>query len=168
MKIFSKNKNYEVKFIVAGSHLEKKFGYSINEIKKDKINVFKRIKVPLKTNELGNAAFYFSKLQNKINLLLKNNPADLIFLSSDRFETLAFAIAAYLKKIPLIHYEGGDITEGGALDDNIRHSITKLSHLHLATNSDSLNRLIKMGEEKWRCENVGYSPLYYLKKKNLI
>ncbi len=165
LKIFSKNKNYEVKFIVAGSHLEKKFGYSINEIKKDKINVFKRIKIPLKTNELGNAAFYFSKLQNKINLLLKNNPADLIFLSSDRFETLAFAIAAYLKKIPLIHYEGGDITEGGALDDNIRHSITKLSHLHLATNSDSLNRLIKMGEEKWRCENVGYSPLYYLKKK---
>ena len=81
LKIFSKNKNYEVKFIVAGSHLEKKFGYSINEIKKDKINVFKRIKVPLKTNELGNAAFYFSKWQNKINLLLNNNPADLIFLS---------------------------------------------------------------------------------------
>ncbi len=165
LKIFSKNKNYKVKFVVAGSHLERKFGYSINEIKKDKIDVFKRIKIPLKTNDLGNAAFYFSKLQNKINLLLKKNSADLIFLSSDRFETLAFAIAAYLKKIPIIHYEGGDITEGGALDDNIRHSITKLSHLHLATNSDSLNRLIKMGEEKWRCENVGYSPLYYLKKK---
>ena len=66
LKIFSKNKNYKVKFIVAGSHLERKFGYSINEIKKDKINVFKRIKIPLKTNDLGNAAFYFSKLQNKI------------------------------------------------------------------------------------------------------
>ena len=100
---------------------------------KDKINVLKELKF-IKTNDLGNAAFYFSKLQNKINLLLKNNPADLIFLSSDRFETLAFAIAAYLKKIPLIHYEGGDITEE-TLDDNIRHSITKLSHLHLATNS---------------------------------
>ena len=165
LKIFSKNRNYNVKFIVAGSHLDKNFGYSINEIKKDKIKIYRRIKIPLKTNDLENTASYFNKLQKRINLLLKKNIADIVFLSSDRFETLAFAIEAYLKKIPIIHYEGGDLTEGGALDDNIRHAITKLSHLHLTTNKDALRRVINMGEENWRCLNVGYSPLYYLKKK---
>ena len=52
-----------------------------------------------------------------------------------------------------------DITEGGALDDNIRHAITKLSNLHITSNQDSLKRIIKMGEEKWRCINVGYSAI---------
>ncbi len=164
IKIFSKSKKFNIKFVVAGSHLEKKFGSSVNEIKKDSIKIFNKIKIPLKTNDLENTADYFNKLQNKINLFLKKKNFDLVFLSSDRFETLAFAVAAYLKKIPIIHYEGGDVTEGGALDDSIRHAITKLSHLHLTSNKGSLIRIIKMGEEKWRCSNVGYSPLYFLKK----
>ena len=164
LKIFSENKKFNLKFVVAGSHLEKKFGSSINEIKKDNINIFTKLKVPLKTDELENTAVYFNKLQTKINFFLKKENFDLVFLSSDRFETLAFAIASYLRKIPIIHYEGGDVTEGGALDDNIRHAITKLSHLHLTSNNDSLRRILNMGEEKWRCSNVGYSPLYYLEK----
>ena len=91
-------------------------------------------------------------------MINKINP-DIVFISSDRFETMSFAITSYLMKIPIIHYEGGDITEGGALDDNIRHAITKLSNIHLTSNLDSLKRLIKMGEEKWRCINIGYSPI---------
>lgn len=164
LKIFSENKKFNLKFVVAGSHLEKKFGSSISEIRKDNINIFTKLKVPLKTDELENTAVYFNKLQTKINFFLKKENFDLVFLSSDRFETLAFAIASYLRKIPIIHYEGGDVTEGGALDDNIRHAITKLSHLHLTSNNDSLRRILNMGEEKWRCSNVGYSPLYYLEK----
>ena len=76
-----------------------------------------------------------------------------MFLSSDRFETFAFAISSYLNKIPIAHYEGGDITEGGTLDDNIRHAISKIANIHFTTNNDSKLRLIKMGEEKWRCFN---------------
>ena len=165
LKIFSKHKNFNLKFIVAGSHLEKKFGFSLNEIKKDNIKIYTKIKIPLKTNKLDDAAEYFNKLQYKINLIIKKIKPDLIFLSSDRFETFAFAVSSYLKKIPIIHYEGGDVTEGGALDDNIRHAITKISNIHLTSNNDSLKRIIKMGEESWRCTNVGYSPLYLLEKK---
>ncbi len=166
LKIFAKNRNFNLKFVVAGSHLEKKFGSTIDEIKKDNIKIYKEIKIPLKTNEPEDTAVFFNNLQNKINLFLKRENFDLVFLSSDRFETLAFAVASYLKKIPIIHYEGGDVTEGGALDDSIRHAITKLSHLHLTSNKDSLRRILNMGEEKWRCLNVGYSPLYHLKKNN--
>jgi UDP-hydrolysing UDP-N-acetyl-D-glucosamine 2-epimerase len=160
LKIFSANRKFNVGLIVAGSHLEKKFGNTFNEIKKDNIKVLSKIQVPLKTNSLIDSAEYSNFLQKEINKELKKIKTDIIFLSSDRFETFAFAVSAYLRKIPIIHYEGGDVTEGGALDDNLRHAITKLSNLHLTSNQFSMNRIIKMGEENWRCLNVGYSPLY--------
>lgn len=160
LKIFSLNSKFNVGLIVAGSHLEKKFGNTFNEIKKDNIKVLAKIKVPLKTNSLIDSSEYSNLLQKEINKVLKKIKTDIIFLSSDRFETFAFAVSAYLRKIPIIHYEGGDVTEGGALDDNLRHAITKLSNVHLTSNQFSMNRIIKMGEENWRCLNVGYSPLY--------
>lgn len=164
IKILSSNKKFNVGLVVAGSHFEKKFGSSFDEIKKDNIKILSKIKLPLKTNSLTDTAEYSNLLQKKINSILKKIKVDVVFLSSDRFETFAFAVSAYLRKIPIVHYEGGDITEGGALDDNIRHAITKISTLHLTSNKDSLNRIIKMGEEKWRCINVGYSALYTLQK----
>ena len=164
LKIFLKHKMFNVELVVAGSHFSKKFGLSVKEIKKDKLKYFK-INLPLNTNTLSNTSDFFNKLQNKVNLFLKKRKTDLVFLSSDRFETFAFAISTYLRKIPIIHYEGGDLTEGGTLDDNIRHAITKISHIHLTSNNDSLKRIKKMGEEKWRCLNAGYSPFYLMQKQ---
>ena len=103
---------------------------------------------------MSDTSDYFNKLQKEVNLFLKKRKTDIVFLSSDRFETFAFAISSYLRKIPIIHYEGGDVTEGGALDDNIRHAITKISNIHLTSNKHSLNRILNMGEEKWRCYNA--------------
>ena len=165
LKIFLKHKMFNVELVVAGSHFSNKFGLSVKEIKKDNIKYYK-INLPLNTNTLSSTSDYFNKLQNKVNLFLKKRRTDLVFLSSDRFETFAFAISTYLRKIPIIHYEGGDITEGGALDDNIRHAITKISNIHLTTNYNSLRRILKMGEEKWRCLNAGYSPFYSMQEQN--
>ena len=165
IKKISNNKKFNVNLIVAGSHLEKKFGNTFYEIKKDKVKVLAKIKVPIKTDNLLGTSRYFNEIQKKINMVLDKSKTDLVFLSSDRFETFAFAISTYLRKIPIIHYEGGDITEGGALDDNIRHAITKISNLHFTSNKDSYERIIKMGEEKWRCINVGYSALYNINLK---
>jgi len=164
LKVFLKHKMFNVEFVVAGSHFSKKFGLSIKEIEKDKIK-YTKINLPLSTNTLSNTSDYFNKLQKKVNLFLKKRKIDLVFLSSDRFETFAFAISTYLRKTPIIHYEGGDITEGGALDDNIRHAITKISNIHLTSNKDSQKRILNMGEEKWRCYNVGYSPFYLMQKQ---
>ena len=164
IKIFSRYKQFSVELVVAGSHFSKKFGSSFKEIKRDKIN-YTKINLPLKTDTLNNTSDYFAKVQMKANIFLKRKKIDLVFLSSDRFETFAFAISSYLRKIPIIHYEGGDITEGGALDDNIRHAISKISNFHVTSNKQSFRRLIKMGEEKWRCYNVGYSPFYTMKKQ---
>ena len=165
LKIFFKSNFFKVHLVISGSHLEKNFGLTLSEIKDDRVKIHTKIKVPLKTNKLENAAEYFNLLQKKINQFLKRNPTDIVFLSSDRFETFAFAVSSYLRKIPIIHYEGGDVTEGGALDDNIRHAITKISNIHLTSNEDSLKRIIKMGEEKWRCSNVGYSQMHLIQNR---
>jgi UDP-hydrolysing UDP-N-acetyl-D-glucosamine 2-epimerase len=165
LKVFLNHKLFKVEFVISGSHLSKKFGQSVKEIKQDGIK-FTQINLPLRTNTLDDTSDYFLKIQKKANLFLKKKDVDIVFLSSDRFETFAFAIASYLRKIPIIHYEGGDITEGGALDDNIRHAITKISNIHLTSNIDSLKRIMKMGEEKWRCNNIGYSPYYSMQKQN--
>ena len=166
LKIFLKHSIFNVELVVAGSHFSKKFGLSIEEIKNDNIK-YTKINLALNTNTLSNTSDYFCNLQKKVNLFLKQRKTDLVFISSDRFETFAFAISSYLKKIPIVHYEGGDITEGGALDDNIRHAITKISNLHITSNKDSLERILKMGEEKWRCYNVGYSPFYSIQNKRI-
>ena len=68
--------------------------------------------------------------------------------------------------IPTIHIEGGDKTEGGTLDDSARHAMTKISHIHITTNEDAKKRIIKLGEEKWRVKNFGYSAMDYVKLKN--
>ena len=133
LKIFSKHKSFNVNLVVGGSHLEKEFGFSFNEIKKDKIKNLTKLKVPLITNKLENTADYFNKIQNKINLYLKKKKIDIVFISSDRFETFAFDVSSYLRKIPIIHSEG-DVRKV-ALDDNIRHAIKK-SNIHLTSNKD--------------------------------
>ena len=121
-----------------------KFGLSVKKLKK-MIKIFQN-KFTTEHKHIKQYIRFFNKLQNKVNLFLKKRKTDLVFLSSDRFETFAFAISTYLRKIPIIHYEGGDLTEGGTLDDNIRHAITKISHIHLTSNNDSKKNK-KMGEE---------------------
>ena len=68
--------------------------------------------------------------------------------------------------IPTAHIEGGDITEGGALDDSVRHAMTKLSHLHFTTNQQASNRILSMGEAKWRVNTVGFPAIDMIKEGN--
>lgn len=91
---------------------------------------------------------------------------DLVVLLGDRFETLGVATAAHLMGVPIAHLSGGDITEGSQ-DDSIRHAITKLSHLHFATNKESADRILQMGEEPWRVHNVGCPGIDHLLKTEL-
>lgn len=79
-------------------------------------------------------------------LLQTMNP-DLFLVYGDRFESFAAVITSSQMNIPTAHVEGGDITEGGALDDSVRHAMTKLAHLHYTTNQQATNRILAMGEE---------------------
>jgi UDP-N-acetylglucosamine 2-epimerase (non-hydrolysing)/GDP/UDP-N,N'-diacetylbacillosamine 2-epimerase (hydrolysing) len=81
---------------------------------------------------------------------------DMLVVYADRFEGFAAIIAGTQMGIPTVHIEGGDVTEGGALDDSVRHAMSKLAHLHLTTNEQASNRIMAMGEEQWRVHTVGF------------
>ena len=68
--------------------------------------------------------------------------------------------------VPTAHVEGGDLTEGGALDDSVRHAMTKLAHLHFTTNRQASNRILAMGEEPWRVHMVGFPAIDLIAEGN--
>ncbi len=85
-------------------------------------------------------------------------PVDWFLVPGDRFEIFASVVAAYYNNLAVAHIFGGDRSEGGHLDDNVRHAISKLAHLHFTVCEDSRDRILHLGEEEWRVHNVG-SPV---------
>ena len=168
LKLFQNKKDYKFYFIVAGSHTSNVVGDTFKEIKKDKIKVTHKIKLNLKSENNLKLNNYSVELQNKVTNIFRKIKPDCVFLTSDRFETLSVALVAHFMRISIIHLEGGDVTEGGTLDDNSRHAITKLASLHLVTNSDSKKRVIKLGEENRRVLDIGFPPLNSINKKKLF
>ncbi len=83
---------------------------------------------------------------------------DLLVVLGDRFELLGAAAAALLHRVPLVHLNGGELTEG-AHDDAIRHAVTKLAHLHLTAHESYADRVRSLGEEPWRVHTVGEAGL---------
>ena len=84
---------------------------------------------------------------------------DVVVIYGDRYEAFAAMIAATQMSLPVGHIEGGDLTQGGTLDDVVRHAMSKLAHLHFATNGAAANRLRAMGEEGWRVHETGFPPV---------
>jgi len=156
IKAINENENLIYNLIVSGSHLEKKYGNTIQQILKDKLKIKARIKLISYDNRIKTyTSLIISEAIKKISLILNKIKPDLMLVSTDRYETFAAAVASTQMNIPTCHVEGGDITQGGTFDDSIRHAITKLSHIHFATNKMSYKNILKLGEEKWRVFNTG-------------
>jgi UDP-N-acetylglucosamine 2-epimerase len=84
---------------------------------------------------------------------------DALVIYGDRFEAFAAMIAATQRGLATAHIEGGDLTQGGTLDDVVRHAMSKLAHLHFPTNEAAADRLRAMGEEDWRITTAGFPPI---------
>jgi len=145
-----KSKKLKLRLLVTGMHTLKKHGLTVNEIKKDKIPVSCAVKVSEHDDMLTSLAKEITGI-NKY--CLKEKP-DLIVVLGDRDEPFAGAIVGGHLKIPVAHIHGGDVT-GYVVDEYIRHAITKFSHLHFTATQKSYQRVLKLGEEKWRVFNVG-------------
>ena len=91
----------------------------------------------------------------------------MILILGDRYEIFSCAISACLNRIPIIHIHGGERTEG-LIDEGIRHSITKLSHLHFVSTNEYKKRVIQLGESKNRVHNVGSLGVEAIKKTKLM
>jgi len=158
-----KKKNFKAFVFVTGMHNLKAFGNTFNELITDKVkNIyrFRNIKNDKDTMDiiLSNTIQGFSKF-------LKKTKPDLVVTHGDRVETLACAISASLNNVRLAHMEGGEIT--GTIDEIIRHSITKLAHIHLVTNVTAKKRLIQMGEDVKSIFIIGSPDLDIMLSKKL-
>ena len=120
------------KLIVTGSHFLKKYGSSLQEINEKKIK--KKILLnPFKFSKNINANKLSENILKLFNQFFSKNKTDLLIILGDRFELLPVAYSATINKIKIVHFNGGELTSG-AIDDEIRHAITKLSDLHFVSN----------------------------------
>lgn len=141
----------KIELIVTGTHLSEKYGMTIKEID-DRIDHL--ILISVKSNSETDISVNQAETLIKFTDLFMKEHYNAVILLGDRYETLAIAIAAGNTRTPIFHLCGGDTTEG-ALDEWIRHSITKISYLHFVTNEESRNRVIQLGEDPKRVFNFG-------------
>lgn len=131
---------------VTGSHLEPRFGHTVDAILDDGFEVDACVPMDLATGDALDTAHALAQAIGGFAELLAQQRPDLLLVLGDRYEIFGAVQAAALARVPVAHIAGGDISEG-AYDDAMRHAISKLSHLHFATNAEARARLLQMGED---------------------
>jgi UDP-N-acetylglucosamine 2-epimerase (non-hydrolysing)/GDP/UDP-N,N'-diacetylbacillosamine 2-epimerase (hydrolysing) len=149
----------DCRLIVSGAHLDRSFGETRAEIVSDGFRVDEEVRIKLDESTCKGIALAISSgIAAMANALERLRP-DILVVYADRFEGFAAVVAGTQMNLPTAHIEGGDLTEGGALDDSVRHAMTKLAHLHFTTNEQATNRILGLGEEPWRVETVGFPAI---------
>jgi UDP-hydrolysing UDP-N-acetyl-D-glucosamine 2-epimerase len=156
----------DYRLLVSGAHLDDNFGRTLDEIQSDGFHVDAEIKIEMDARSLVSNVQAIGSGILAISEALQNLHPDIMLVYADRFEGLAAVVASTQMNVPTGHIEGGDLTEGGALDDSVRHAMTKLSHLHFTTNQQASNRLLSMGEEAWRVHTVGFPAIDLISQEN--
>ncbi len=145
---------FSVAVLVTGAHLCERFGMTVREIEADGYRIAARVALPLEDDSRLGVARATGEAVCGIAEALDAERPDRVVILGDRYEALAAATAAALMRIPVAHLHGGEITEG-AIDDSMRHAITKLSTVHLVSTQEYADRVIRMGEEPSRVFVVG-------------
>ena len=162
LELQKKKNKFKTHLIITGMHNIRKYGFTKDEIEKDNIQNCYRF------NNQSNGTSMDIVLANTIkgiNKFVSNNHTDLIVVHGDRVESLAGAITGCLNNIKIAHIEGGEIS--GTIDEILRHSISKLSHLHFVTNKIAKRRLEQIGELKNNIFTIGSPDVDIILKKKL-
>jgi len=168
MKMVQDDNSTQLQIVATNMHLSPKFGNTYQEIEKDGFTIDKKIPILEDGKDDANATLksMAKALAGYADAYDELNP-DMVVVLGDRYEILAAATAALIERIPIAHIHGGEITEG-AYDDAIRHSITKMSHLHFASTEEYRKRIIQLGEQPDRVWYVGAIGVENIKKLPLM
>ena len=166
MKEIKEDKDLELQIIATGMHLSYEFGLTYKEIEKD-FKIDKKIEMLLSSDtpigiskSMGLAQISFAEAYDELK-------PDIVVVLGDRYEIFSAASAAMIARIPIAHIHGGETTEG-AFDEAIRHSITKMSHLHFTATKEYKKRVIQLGENPKRVFNVGGMGIENIKRLKLL
>ncbi len=154
IKLVHEDIDLKLQLLVTGMHLSPEFGFTWKEIEKDGFPITSKIDMQLSSDTAVGIVKSMSIAQSSFAETFKELKPDIIVLLGDRTEIFAAASAALITGIPIAHIHGGEVTEG-AYDDAIRHSITKMSHLHFTSTEEYRKRVIQLGEQPETVFNVG-------------
>ena len=167
MQEINPDNDLELYLIVSGMHLSPEFGMTYQEIEEDGFEINAKVEMLLSSDSpagisksIGLGVIGFADEFQRADL-------DMLILLGDRYEALSAAICAMVMRIPIAHLHGGELTEG-AIDEGIRHSITKMSYLHFTSTEQYRNRVIQLGENPERVFYVGALGVENIKKINLM
>lgn len=154
MRCIQGDATLRLQVIATGMHLERRLGSTVKEIEESGVKVDRRINLGLKTDSaLDNTAAIGRGVALFADAIAELKPA-IIVLLGDRFELFAPAIGALMLRVPIAHIHGGERSEG-AIDESVRHAITKMASLHFASTEPYRRRIIQMGESPKRVFNFG-------------
>jgi UDP-N-acetylglucosamine 2-epimerase (non-hydrolysing)/GDP/UDP-N,N'-diacetylbacillosamine 2-epimerase (hydrolysing) len=156
----------DLKLIVLGSHLSPEFGHTVREIEKDGFPIAAKLECLLSSDSDVGMAKSIGVATLSLSDCLGQMRPDILLLIADRYEMLAPASVALALRIPIAHIEGGEISEG-AIDDAVRHALTKMSHIHFTSTFEARRRIIAMDEEEWRVHRAGAPSLDHLPRAPL-
>ena len=154
LDLLDRDPYFDLQLVVTDQHVNPRFGRTVQEIEPD-FTVAASIDMEQQDGSATGRAAAVGRCAVKMISVLENLSPHLCLLYGDRGEVLATAMTATILGLPIAHLQGGDVS--GSLDDNMRHAITKLSHLHFASTAASAERIRRMGEEDWRIHVVGDS-----------
>jgi len=154
IKEINESDSLDLNLIVTGSHLSKEYGNTIDEISADGFNIDNKVMLDLNEDSEESVAKAISLGISEITNIFANNKPDLALILGDRYEIFSVAIAALICRLPVAHIHGGERTEG-VIDESIRHSITKMSHLHFTATEEYRKRVAQLGEKESTIYNVG-------------
>lgn len=169
MRLIQDSPDTHLQVIATNMHLSQQYGNTYQEIEKDGFTI--DCKIPIidesaPDNAVTTVKSMATALSGFADAYAKMKP-DLVVVLGDRYEILAAATAALIERIPIAHLHGGEVTEG-AYDDAIRHSITKMSHLHFTSTEEYRMRVIQLGEQPDRVFYVGAPGVENIKKFPLM
>ena len=150
-----------LRLYVSGTHLLPGFGETVRNIEKE-FEIRARVRVDYRGDTPRDIAIAMGETTTGFAELYQRERPDILLVTGDRFEMHAAALAAVPFNIPIAHVHGGEVTIG-AFDEGLRHSLTKLSHLHFVSNEEYGRRVVQMGEEPWRVTVSGAPALDNLK-----
>jgi GDP/UDP-N,N'-diacetylbacillosamine 2-epimerase (hydrolysing) len=167
IKEVSRDDSLVLQLIVTGMHLSTEFGLTYKQIEKDGFEIDYKVEMLLSSDtavstskSMGLGIIGFADAYEMLK-------PDLIVVLGDRFEIFSAVCAAMSTRIPVAHIHGGETTEG-AYDESIRHSITKMSHLHFTSTEIYRNRVIQLGEQPKHVFNLGAPGIDNIKRFNLL
>lgn len=167
MKEIDADPAMDLQLIVTGAHLEPRFGNTVKVIENDGFGIDARVPLNIADDSATGISNATGKALSGLGAAMASLGPDIAVLLGDRYEILAAATAALLHRVPVAHIHGGEVTEG-AMDDSMRHAITKLSALHFAAAEPYRQRIIQMGEDPENVFTVGAPGLDHIERTPLL